>query len=343
MTGSTLIAPPGTGTWSVVHDSGTMGAKWRDVSWNSLEPSDSSITVKVASSADGLTFGPEVAVSNGDDPYLGHGLAAGQYLKVIVSFSRASTSESPILYDLTIQFNEPPAADADGPYLVAVDSTITLDGTGTDPDDTVLTYAWTATAGTFDDASKEDPDYTAGSDAGIFDLSLQVTDPYGASDTADAQVVVYDPSAGFVTGGGWIDSPPGAYAADTQLTGKATFGFVSNYKKGKSTPEGNTEFQFHAADLNFHSDSYEWLVIAGHQAKYKGTGTINGGGNYGFMLTAVDEALTPSTDEDTFRIKIWDKDNSDAVVYDNKMGVDDDSYDGTSLSGGSIVIHTNKK
>ena len=51
----------------------------------------------------------------------------------------------------------------------------------------------------------------------------------------------------------------GAYVANPTLTGKANFGFVSKYQHGQSTPDGNTEFQFKAGDLNFHSSSYEWL------------------------------------------------------------------------------------
>jgi len=31
------------------------------------------------------------------------------------------------------------------------------------------------------------------------------------------------PSAGFVTGSGWINSPAGAYVSDPSLTGRATF------------------------------------------------------------------------------------------------------------------------
>ena len=178
--------------------------------------------------------------------------------------------------------------------------------------------------------------YTA---AGVYTIDLTVTDDDGGLGWAQFEfVVVYDPDGGFVTGGGWIHSPERAYAPDPSLTGKATFGFVSKYKKGANVPTGHTEFQFRVADLNFSSTEYDWLVIGGHKAQYKGTGTINGTGNYGFMLTAIDEKLTPSTDVDLFRIKIWDK-ATDSIVYDNKAGESDTSDTATELGGGSIVIH----
>jgi hypothetical protein len=156
--------------------------------------------------------------------------------------------------------------------------------------------------------------------------------------TYEYYVVVYDPNAGFVTGGGWIDSPAGAYAADPSLKGKATFGFVSKYKKGQSTPDGSTEFQFHAAGMNFKSTVYEWLVVAGAKAQFKGSGTINGAGNYGFILTAIDGQISGGGGADKFRIKIWDKNNGDAVVYDNQMLVPDTADPTTLLGGGSINI-----
>jgi hypothetical protein len=176
-------------------------------------------------------------------------------------------------------------------------------------------------------------------DAGVFEVTVTVTDDDGGSASGVFQyIVVYDPSAGFVTGGGWIMSPAGAYAPDPALTGKATFGFVSKYKKGATVPTGQTEFQFHAAGMNFHSDTYQWLVVAGAKAQYKGVGTINGAGEYGFMLTAVDAALTPSTEVDLFRIKIWDKATGE-IVYDNQMNADDTADPTTAIGGGNIVIH----
>lgn len=54
---------------------------------------------------------------------------------------------------------------------------------------------------------------------------------------------------------------------------------------------GNTQFSFNAANLSFSATNYEWLVVAGAKAQFKETGTINGAGNYGFMLTAIDGGL----------------------------------------------------
>lgn len=49
-----------------------------------------------------------------------------------------------------------------------------------------------------------------------------------------------------------------------------------SFRHGQSTPFGNTEFQFKAGDLNFHSSDYEWLVITGGgKAIYKCDGTIH--------------------------------------------------------------------
>ena len=177
---------------------------------------------------------------------------------------------------------------------------------------------------------------------GVYEVTLTVTDDDGGSSQAMFQyIVIYDPNDGFVTGGGWINSPEGAYIPVPSLTGKANFGFVSKYKKGATVPSGQTEFQFKTGDLNFHSLSYEWLVVANHKAMYKGIGTINGTGNYGFQLSAIDAALTPSTDVDLFRIRIWNKDNADALVYDNQVEEADPNADPTTaIGGGSIVIHT---
>jgi uncharacterized repeat protein (TIGR01451 family) len=151
-------------------------------------------------------------------------------------------------------------------------------------------------------------------------------------------VAVYDPDGGFVTGGGWINSPAGAHAAQPLLTGKANFGFVSKYLPGADTPSGETEFQFKVANLNFRSSTYEWLVVAGARAQFKGTGTINNAGDYGFLLTAIDGQQPGGGGTDKFRIKIWER-LSGNILYDNQIGKDDAGNDATELGGGSIIIH----
>ena len=150
-------------------------------------------------------------------------------------------------------------------------------------------------------------------------------------------LVVYDPAGGFVTGGGWVSSPAGAYVANPMLTGQANFGFVSKYKKNVTPPTGETEFHF--SDLNLHSSAYDWLVITGAKAQCQGTGTINNAGSFGFKLTVIDARLRAAAARTNFGSKIWDKNNGNTVVYDNQMGAPDSANPTAATGGGSIVIH----
>jgi len=176
---------------------------------------------------------------------------------------------------------------------------------------------------------------------GVYTITLTVTDDDGGSDSKsiESYVVIYNPNGGFITGGGWLMSPQGSYPANPTLSGRVNFGFVSKYKKGQVVPEGNTEFQFQLADINFHSHVYEWLIIVGAKATYLGEGTINGQGHYGFRLTAIDGKISGGGGVDKFRMKIWDEDNNDQIVYDTDYGAPDIQDPSVALSGGQITIH----
>ena len=176
---------------------------------------------------------------------------------------------------------------------------------------------------------------------GVYTYHVTVTDDDGGSTTADWEVVVYDASAGFVTGGGWLNIGPGSYRPDTTLSGRANFGFNSQYKKNATVPTGETEFNFQVGNFNFHASLYQWLVVSGYKSQYKGTGTVNGAGSYDFTLTAYDGDLMSQAGPDKFRIRITDNNNSNAVVFDNKYGTptDIDTADPQAIAGGSIVIH----
>jgi hypothetical protein len=238
------------------------------------------------------------------------------------------------------------------PNPVPAPSTVTVTANFTDPDPGqthTCTFTWddpsnptsvvTVAAG----ATSCSASHTYAS-ASVNTVSVDVSDGCATSAAGIFQfVVVYDPNAGFVTGGGFINSMSGAYVADPSLVGKANFGFVSKYQKGAKVPTGETEFQFQVANFNFHSGVYEWLVISGALAQYKGTGTVNGSGNYGFLLTATDGQVSGGGGADKFRIKIWDNDAGGAIVYDNRLGSSDDinSANPQAIAGGSIVIHKN--
>src|SRR5262249_260419 len=144
--------------------------------------------------------------------------------------------------------------------------------------------------------------------AGVYNVRLTVTDDDGGSGTGaqidgqTAMVVVYDPSAGFVTGGGWFNSPQGANVAGQSIVGKTSFGLVAKYKSGATTPTGETEFSFKAANIDFQSSTYEWLTVSGAIAQYRGTGTIKGRlGTFGLMLTCQDGALASPEKPDKLR------------------------------------------
>ena len=234
--------------------------------------------------------------------------------------------------DLTIA-NEDPSVTIDTPVgeaLFSVEASVSLEASFVDPgpnDDHTCSIDWGDGTGEGDVSANACTASHTYVGAGVYSVAASVTDDDGGSGTDSVTVMVYDPSGGFVTGGGWIRSPAGASAAEPGLVGRANFGFVSKYGKGASVPEGSTEFRFRVGDLNFHSHAQTWLVVDPNAglATFEGTGSINGTGDYGFTIRVTDGSA------DTFRIEIWDADAGGAVVYDSGV---------QALGGGSIVVHT---
>ncbi len=146
--------------------------------------------------------------------------------------------------------------------------------------------------------------------AGVYTVAVAVTDDDGASAASTLNnVVITDATAGFITGGGWIATP----------SGKGNLNVNAKYQKNGAAT-GNTSFAI--AGSSFASTSYDWLVISGTTATVQGSGTINGTGNYGFVVTATDAG------NDAFAIRIFDK-ATNATVYEAA---------GT-LGGGNLTIH----
>ena len=254
--------------------------------------------------------------------------------------------------------NVAPAARINGPvagFYASVGKPVSFAGAFVDPSTADAHEArWTFStspagggrvveaAGTIDPAARSVSLVHAFAEPGVYAVRLDVADDDRGAGTADAvgglpaYVAIYDQNGGWVTGSGWVTSPAGAYAADPSLTGGATFGINARYRKQDVTPTGPFSFQLAVANLNFASDSYQWLVVDGARAQFKGTGKINGAGSYGFMAVVIDGRLDGGGDK--IRVRIWDG-ASGAIVYDNQMGAPEAGDAATAIGGGGIVIH----
>ena len=164
--------------------------------------------------------------------------------------------------------------------------------------------------------------------AGIYKLTLTVTDKDGAAGQVTFQsVIVYDPNAGWVTAGGWFDSPAGAYLPNPTWKGKAFFDFEVRYKHGAAVPSGKVNFHLLLKGLDFESTGFDWMILntqpgwmcwwifnrCSADIQIHGTGTVNGNAGYQFMIWAADNR------PDTLRIRIWSQGagGTENVLYDN--------------------------
>lgn len=83
-------------------------------------------------------------------------------------------------------------------------------------------------------------------------------------------------------------------------------------------------FIFQAGALKYKATNYDWMVVSGAVVQVRGSGTISGQGQYGFLLTVSD--CSPNL----FHLKIWEQATGN-LMYDNQPGA--------ALGGGSIKIH----
>jgi hypothetical protein len=211
-------------------------------------------------------------------------------------------------------------------------------------DNHICTYTWddgqvstTSAAGTGNGACSAAHTFTT---TGVYSVQVSVADIDGGSVTsAIVFVVIYDPTGGGVTGSGSIISPPGSYAPKPTVSGKGSFGFTSKYKRGAVVPSGEMEFELESTDFHFKSTTYQWLILNGAKAQFRGVGKVNDHSGYGFLITATDGKIAGGVD--TFRLKIWEL-SSGVVIYDNARGSSDDIdiANPQALKHGNIVIQS---
>ncbi len=160
---------------------------------------------------------------------------------------------------------------------------------------------------------------------GVYAVKITATDFTGNQSTSDnLYLAVYDSSAGYVTGGGWVTTAD-ATRVGVSSGAKTNFGFNVKYlSNNSSNPDGSFEMNDKQDGLNIKSASLEWLTVSGSTADFQGQATVNGSGSYTFRAHIVDGS------PDQFDVRVWGSDKS----FDNP------TYRITnSLGGGSIVIH----
>jgi M6 family metalloprotease-like protein len=88
--------------------------------------------------------------------------------------------------------NQPPIADAGGPYGTDEGTDVGLTAAGSsDPDGDALTYEWDLDDdGQFDDSTSQTPTFTLVGDNGVFTVRVRVTDSFGSSATDSSTVTV---------------------------------------------------------------------------------------------------------------------------------------------------------
>jgi hypothetical protein len=304
---------------------------------DTVNPDHKTFVVKV----NGMTTAGDVIArigANKANDAAGNGNAASTSTDNKVTWQPSLGNNTP-----TVTVDAPPF----GTTYAKGSASVTVKAHFTDPDNGPWTYtinwddATTNSTGSLTTSGQNFQATHSFANTGVYTINVCVKDAVGATGCAQVWIVVYDPNGGFITGGGWINVGTNSYTANPGLTGRANFGFNSQYKKNANIPTGETEFNFQVGNFNFHSESYNWLVVSGFKAQYKGSGSVNGVSGYDFTLTAYDGDVTGGGGVDKFRIVITDRNHGNGVVFDNKNGAptDMDMADPQAISGGSIVIH----
>lgn len=172
--------------------------------------------------------------------------------------------------------------------------------------------------------------------AGLYDVSVTAFDRAGNSSTSPpVELVVIDPNAGFVTGGGRI--VPGAADGGANIlpgldgTSSASFSLVVKYNAGKgSTPTGNLTFHDPAGSFRMKADSMDWLIVAdGGWSALQGSASVTGStGLHPFRVIALDGGPTLP---DQIDISVWAPGSDPAL--------DLPVYRAAGTVQGSIVVH----
>jgi hypothetical protein len=174
-----------------------------------------------------------------------------------------------------------------------------------------------------------------------YHVQAKVVGNYYTSGTDEDVLVVFDPSLGFTTGGGWFYWPG--------TSEKTNFGFNMKYNKKRTNVQGSLLLIRHVAPgekYRVKSNAlyglslgevgnlvFGWASFSG-KCNYKDKDWLEAEGNHEFLVYVEDHG-EPGAGVDQFWIEVRDKDGNVIDV----MPMDRQALDNTeTLDGGNIVV-----
>ena len=234
----------------------------------------------------------------------------------------SDSSAATVTITTTAGTNDPPTADAGADQTVAEGASVTLNGSGNDPESATLTYAWTQTSGsptvTLTGQTTATPTFTAPENLlvnAVLEFSLTVND--GVSDSSAATVTI-------TTTAGTNDPPTADAGADQTVAEGAS---VTLNGSGSSDPEN--------ANL-----TYAWTQTSGSP-----TVTLTGQTTATPTFTAPENLLVNAVLEFSLTVNDGVSDSSAATVTitttagTNDPPTADAGADQTVAEGASVTLN----
>jgi len=190
--------------------------------------------------------------------------------------------------------------------------------------------------------------------AGMFTLDVFVDDDDGGEAHFQTMVIVYDPDAGWANADGSGNAPSGTYTRRPDASGESWFHLTARYyQQNRTKPVGTVRTWLDPAGFRFEApgdSNLEWLVVTPDgKIAAKGTGTVNGNADYGFVVYGYDGCLNGGSsgcqpgEPDRFRTVVWEGGRStpsEGSLYDTYRGAsfDVDRAIPWSLMSGRVTI-----